>query len=72
MTLTQGIWSTCKSRAHFKHALGWTCSFFILRRFTPISDESGKTFFVRKSVFSKEVTFALSMKFFEIAEITCK
>ena len=44
--------------------------FFILKRFTQISDESRKRVFDRKSVFSKDVTFALSMKFLGIAEIT--
>lgn len=38
--------------------------FFILRRFMQVSDESGKTFFDRKSVFSKGVNLALSMAFF--------
>ena len=35
-----------------------------------MSDESGKTFFDRKSVFSIGVNFALSMAFLGIAEIT--
>ena len=35
-----------------------------------ISDESGKTFFDRKSVFSRGVTFDLSMASFGIAKTT--
>ena len=42
----------------------------MLRRLTQTSDKSGKIFFDRKTAFSNEVTFALVIIFFGIAEVT--